>query len=113
MTAGLLCGAVVTPGWSAIGFGLAIGAAGGSIRSLEAAAFPRYFGTVHLGSIRGFVVAVGVGSTAFGPLVFALVHDATGSYGPALVGTAAIPACVAVAALAVLPPRRAALLASG
>jgi len=97
---------VVSPGWSAIGFGLTLGAAGGSIRSLEAAAFPKYYGTAHLGAIRGFVVAVSVGSTAFGPFLFALVHEQTGSYTPALLGSALIPAAVALAALVTRPPRR-------
>ena len=47
LAAGLLWGTVVAPGWSALGYGAAIGAAGGAIRSLEAASFPRVFGTVH------------------------------------------------------------------
>jgi len=103
LAGGLLWGTVVTPGWSALGFGLTIGAAGGAIRTLEAGSFPRYFGTTHLGSIRGVVASVSVGSTAFGPVAFALVRDATGSYGPALLAGAVLPGLVAVAAL--LAPR--------
>jgi cyanate permease len=101
---GLVWGSVVAPGWSSIGFAAAIGAAGGSIRSLESASFPRYFGTTHIGSIRGLVAAVSVGSTAFGPVLFALVRDATGSFAPALLGGAVLPAAVAVVALFVTPP---------
>lgn len=100
----LVWGAFASPGWSAVGFGLALGLAAGSIRSLEAASFPRYYGTLHLGSIRGVVALVSVGSTAFGPLLFALVRDTTGSYQPALLGSATIPLLVAVAALFVAPP---------
>ncbi|WP_235494704.1 hypothetical protein [Geodermatophilus sp. Leaf369] len=103
LAGGLLWGTVVAPGWSALGFGLTIGAAGGAIRTLEAGSFPRYFGTTHLGSIRGVVASVSVGSTAFGPVAFALVRDATGSYGPALLAGAVLPGLVAVAAL--LSPR--------
>jgi cyanate permease len=106
LAGGLGWGAVASSGWSAIGFGVAIGAAGGSIRSLEAAAFPKYYGTAHTGSIRGFVAAISVGSTAFGPLLFATVHDLTGSYTPALLGTAVLPIAVAAAAATVRPPRR-------
>lgn len=105
LAAGLVAGSIVGPGWSAIGFALLIGAAGGSIRTLEAAAFPKYYGTAHLGSIRGFVAAVGVGSTAFGPVLFAVIHDATASYNPALLGTAAIPLLLGAAALIVRPPQ--------
>jgi cyanate permease len=101
LAGGLVWGVLVTPGWPAVGFGLTIGAAGGSIRALEAAAFPRVYGTAHLGSIRGFVMAVSVGSTAFGPLLFALVFDAAGSYAPALLSTALLPVLVAAAALLV------------
>ena len=54
-------------GISAVLFGALIGAAGGSMRALEAATFPRYFGTRHIGSIRGMVAALSVASTAFGP----------------------------------------------
>ena len=104
MTIGLLIGTVVSSGWSAIAFGIVIGFAGGSIRTLEAATFPLYFGTAHLGSIRGIVAAISVGSTAVGPVTFATVYDHAGSYAPALIGSAAIPAVVAVFALIVAPP---------
>jgi len=43
-------------------------------------------------------MAISFGSTAFGPVLFALVHEATGSYNDALLGTAAVPLLVAVAA---------------
>ena len=105
LAGGLVWGVVVSPGWSAIGFGVLIGASGGAIRTLEAGAFPRYYGTTHLGAIRGIVAAVGVGSTAFGPVLFAFAHDATGGYGTALVGSAVLPLIVAAAA-AVLPTPR-------
>lgn len=95
---------VVTPGWSAIGFGLTIGAAGASIRITEAAAVPAYFGVTHLGSIRGFVAAVGVGSTAFGPLLFALGRDLTGSYRSAILVGAVLPLIVAVVGVVKRPP---------
>lgn len=104
LAVGLVWGVVAAPGWSAIGFGVAIGAAGGSIRSLEAAAFPKYYGTAHTGSIRGFVAAVSVGSTAFGPLLFASVHEFTSSYTPALLGTAVLPLAIATAGTTVAPP---------
>jgi MFS family permease len=100
----LLWGVVVTPGLSALGFGLILGAAAGSIRSLEAATVPKVFGTVHLGSIRGLVAAFSVGSTAFGPLLFAAVRDTTGSYTAVLVGSALLPMAVAAGAAVVRQP---------
>jgi hypothetical protein len=50
------------------------------------------------------VMAISVGSTAFGPVLFALVHDATGSYNYALLGTAVVPILVAVVASNTQPP---------
>lgn len=94
----------VTPGLSAILFGLLLGAAGGSIRAVEAATFPRYFGTRHIGSIRGFVTALGVGATAFGPLLFAWAFDTQGSYTSVLVVSVALPVLIIVAAIVVPLP---------
>ncbi len=105
LAGGLVWGTTVTPGWSAIGFGMAIGASGGVIRTLEAGTFPRYFGTAHLGAIRGAVHAVAVGATAFGPVAFALVDAATGHYRLALLGGAVLPLLVTVGALLVPTPR--------
>jgi MFS family permease len=104
LAGGLAWATVVTPGLSAIGFAALIGAAGGSIRAVEVASFPRYFGTRHIGSIRGMVAALSVASTAFGPLLFAVARDMTGSYTLILWATVPIPVVVAVAALFVRPP---------
>jgi MFS family permease len=105
LAAGLAWGVAVDPGWSAVGFGLLLGGSAGAIRTLEAGAFPRYFGTTHLGAIRGVIAAVSVGSTAFGPLAFSLVHDATGGYTAALLASAVLPLLVAAAALLLPVPQ--------
>lgn len=104
LAVGLLWGTVVSPGLSAVGFGMAIGAAGGSVRTLEAATVPKVFGTAHLGAVRGLVAAFAVGSTAFGPVLFAVVQEATGSYRPVLLASAALPLAVALSALVVRLP---------
>ncbi len=95
----------VSPGWSAAAYGAAIGAAGGSARALEAAAFPRFFGTVHLGSIRGVVMASSVAGTAFGPILLALGFAASGSYIPVLRWSLLLPAAVAVLGVVAPVPR--------
>nr|WP_230416900.1 MFS transporter [Micromonospora tarapacensis] len=99
LAAALVWATQVTPGWSALGFGMAIGAASSAIRTAEAALTPRLFGVAHLGAIRGTVTAVNVGSTAFGPVLFALGHDLTGSYNGALLIGTALPLAVGAAAL--------------
>ncbi|MGH3647467.1 MAG: MFS transporter [Micromonosporaceae bacterium] len=99
LAAGMWWTPLLAPGASAIVFGLLIGASSNGIRALEAATFPAYFGLAHLGAIRGFVHAVSVAATAFGPIALATVQQLTGSYTPALLGLSIIPAGIAAAAL--------------
>jgi MFS family permease len=107
----LLAGAMVgvpfvAPGWSAIAYGVAVGAAGSSARALEAASFPRIFGLASLGRIRGVVTAISVASTAFGPLALSVGYDLTGSYRQVLLLLLVVPASVAVAGFLVAVPKR-------
>lgn len=95
----------IAPGWSAIAFGSMIGFASGGIRALEATTLPRTFGLTHLGAIRGVVMAVGVGASAFGPILFAIGRETLGSYAPALLVGALIPLGLTVAAFLIDPPR--------
>lgn len=100
----------VTPGINGIAFGLLLGASLGALRGIEAAAFVRYYGRGHIGAIRGVSSAIGLASTAVGPLYFALGLEWTGSYVQPSVLAAILPAVVALAALFVRPPARAANL---
>lgn len=86
----------VSPGWSAMAYGMLIGAAGSAARALEAASFPKLFGIPHLGAIRGVVSAISVASTAFGPLALSLGHDLTGSYVEVLLVLLVIPVGIAI-----------------
>ncbi|WP_219927216.1 MFS transporter [Prauserella shujinwangii] len=94
----------LTPGVTAVLYGAALGAAANGLRTLEAVAFPRSFGTAHLGAIRGVVHSVTVGASAFGPLFLALGRDAATSYRPALLAFAAFPVLITVAAVLVRTP---------
>lgn len=102
----LLWATMVTPGWSAIGFGMVLGASASMIRTVEAAALPRYFGTKHIGSLRGLVVSVTVAGTAVGPLIYALAYDTTGSYAGILIASAALPIAIALWAWLAPEPER-------
>ena len=97
---------LVSPGWTAVAYGLTVGAAGAAARALEAAAFPKLYGLAHLGSIRGVVTAISVGSTAFGPLALSLGRDLTGTYERILLILLVVPALVAVLGLVAPEPRR-------
>lgn len=107
---GLLCAALVsiplvTPGLLAIVYGLILGCAAGSMRAIEAAAYAHYFGTSHIGGIRGVATMISVGSTAFGPLALSIGHDAFGGYVPVVLGLAVIPAAVGIAVAVTPAPR--------
>ncbi|GHE66887.1 MFS transporter [Streptomyces anthocyanicus] len=105
LACGVLAARFVAPGWTAVGYGFLLGASNGLLRAVESATLPRYFGTAHLGAIRGSAHTVTVGASAFGPLAVSLGHDITGHYGPALVVLAALPVAAAIAVLLARTPR--------
>lgn len=94
----------LTPGFTAVLYGLALGACGNGIRTLEAVAFPRCFGLRHLGAIRGVVHSVTVGASAFGPLLLALGRDHATTYRPILLAMTVLPLAVTVAGALVRTP---------
>jgi MFS family permease len=99
----------VSPGWTAVLYGMAVGSAGSAARTLEAAIFPRLYGLRHIGSIRGIVTMISVGSSAFGPLTLSIGRSMTGSYMPVLYALLVMPLTVCVLALFAPDPRRVAL----
>lgn len=99
---GMIIADLVAPGWVAAGYAVGIGASGGLARAYEAAAVPRFYGTAHLGSIRGLIMAVNVASTSLGPIALALGYEATGSYATGLAWLVVLP--LAVTVLAVVAP---------
>jgi len=113
LAGGLALGTAVTPGFVAISFGMLIGASGGAMRVVEATELPRYFGTLHIGAIRGVVTSVGIAGAAVGPLVFSLIHDITGDYTAVLVVSIIVPAAVMVATFIVRLPQHSEPDASG
>lgn len=98
----------VSPGVSAMAYGATLGAAAAGARAVEAAAFPYYYGTATLGTLRGLTQSIAVASTAVGPLLLSMGHDATGSYQPVVLALALLPAVIAVAAPFARRPRKAA-----
>ncbi|HEY9264559.1 MAG TPA: hypothetical protein VIQ11_08155 [Mycobacterium sp.] len=105
LTTAMVTAVFVTPGATALGYGLILGLSGGAMRAIEAAAFAHYFGIGHIGAIRGIATTISVGSTAFGPLAVALGNDITGSYATTLILLAPLPLVIAVFALVVPVPR--------
>lgn len=100
------CLSLVTDVWSGVAYGALLGASGGAVRTVEAAAFAQYFGTAHLGSIRGIVTSIAVGSTAFGPVMLSVGEELLGSYALTAGLLALVPLLVGAAALGVREPTR-------
>ena len=113
MAGGLVLGVIAAPGLLAISFGMLIGASGGAIRVVEATELPRYFGTLHIGAIRGVVTSVGIAGAALGPVLFSVFHDVTGDYSAVLLASLVLPLAVIVGAFAVRLPRHTAPDATG
>jgi MFS family permease len=104
----LVAGGYIGPGWGAVLYGVALGAAGNSFRTVEAAALPRYFGTASIGEVRGIVHAVAVAASAVGPVLLAFGHDWAGSYRPLLLAMTVLPLGLVAGVLLVREPRPAA-----
>ena len=104
--AGMLLVQIAAPGMLAVVYAICLGTSGGSIRALEAAAFPQMFGLAHVGSIRGTVMALNVGATSFGPLALATGFEITGAYSEVLVMLLALPLAVIVLTCFARKPER-------
>lgn len=96
----------VAADWTAVLYGLILGAAGGSLRGMEAAAYVRYYGTAHIGSIRGVATAISLASTALGPIALSVGADISGGFAGPIAAFSILPLAVAVLAVFVRPPRR-------
>jgi MFS family permease len=84
----------VSPGVLAVVYGMLVGAAGSAARALEAASFPKLYGLLHVGAIRGVVTSISVASTALGPIALSIGRDLTGSYVQVLLVLLVVPAGV-------------------
>ncbi len=100
----LVAGGHVGPGWGAVLYGVALGVAGNSFRTVEAAALPRYFGTDNLGEIRGIVHSVAVAASAVGPLMLAVGREWVESYRPVLLGMTVLPIVMIIGIALVAEP---------
>ena len=100
----LVAGGHIGPGWGAVLYGVALGVAGNSFRTVEAAALPRYFGTDNLGEIRGIVHTVAVAASAVGPLMLAVGREWADSYRPLLLWTTVAPLVLIIGIVLVAEP---------
>lgn len=81
-----------------------IGVTAGSFRVMDATVWARYFGRLHIGSIRGATMIGTVGGTALGTYVLGLSYDLTGTYDTTLYTLLALPILIAIASFVVKRP---------
>jgi MFS family permease len=81
-----------------------MGLAAGSFRVMDATVWARYFGRLHIGSIRGATMIGTVGGTALGTYILGLGYDLTGDYDSALYFLLTLPIIAAIASFIVRRP---------
>lgn len=87
-------------------FASLMGLVGGSYRVLDATVWAKYYGRLHLGSIRGATMIGAMTGTALGAYPLGLSHDLWGSFAPALRSLLVLPITMSVVLLMVGPPTR-------
>lgn len=80
----------------------------GGFRVMDATIWAKYFGRLHLGSIRGATMVGTVGGTALGALPLGLSYDLTGSYDVALTAFLVLPLGISALMIFVRRPQRSA-----
>jgi MFS family permease len=95
---------VLDTAWQALVYGGVIGFAMGFTMTITAVIWPNYYGTRHIGSIRGVATTASVAAAALGPLPLALGFDLTGSYAMVIGVALVLPAGCSVMASAARPP---------
>ncbi len=95
---------VMTTPAHALIYGALNGLVNGAYRVIDAVIWAKYFGRLHLGSIRGAVMVGVVGGTALGPYPLGLSLDTLGSYTPALLALLVLPVGLGLAALFIKRP---------
>ena len=91
-----------------VGYGVAMGIAGGVVTVVFFSVWGKVYGRSHLGKIQGAAQMMTVFASAIGPLLLARTLDRTGSYDLIFYGLAAVLAALGVASWLVrLPERRA------
>jgi MFS family permease len=105
LAAAMLMLSFVGPGPSNVVFGLLLGTSVGGLKGVEAAAYLRFYGRAHLGSIRGVASSITLVSSSLGPLYFAVGLGITAGYVvPSLIAAIAPIGLIVFALMVKIPP---------
>ena len=97
---------LLSPAIGASAFIIAFGINGGFFGTLFNVTWPRFFGREHLGAINGLSMAVYTITSAFGPLLFSLSYDYTGSFRTGVIACMVLPAALLLIAFKADNPQR-------
>ncbi len=89
-------------------YGVLLGAISGLSRTISGVVWAKFYGRAHLGAIAGTATTIMVFGSALGPLPLGVARDLLGSYHLALTISGFVPLALAVAALFIKRPRKAA-----
>ncbi|GAB4452740.1 MAG: MFS transporter [Anaerolineae bacterium] len=92
--------------WQAFLYAALQGLVSGCFRVMDATVWPKYYGRLHLGSIKGATMLGVIGATSLGPYPLGLSMDYFGSYAPVLGGLLVLPLAISVLALFVNRPEK-------
>lgn len=105
---GMICAsctimAVGSGHWMTLGFAL-FGCAQGTKSIVVGTVWPRYFGRLHLGKLRGSALTAAIAGSSLGPLIMGISTDYFGGFTPSIWLFAAWSGAVAVAGIWATPP---------
>jgi MFS transporter, OFA family, oxalate/formate antiporter len=86
--ASLVMAPFITGPSTLLAYGVLLGLRGGMQSAIGGSVMAYYFCRAHIGAIKGIATTMLVVGSAFGPLLFSLGLDVSGSYAPVLVGSA-------------------------
>ncbi len=104
LAVGIFLATIASPGGGAVRYGLVLGLGVGASSSLAVALYPKWFGTGHIGSIKGVSLAAGVAASALGPVILSVGNDVADSYEPVIVAFAVVTAALALLTLVAPTP---------
>lgn len=96
---------IAPPNWLIAGYALVLGLGQGLLAGVNNTIWARFFGTEHLGKIRGIAGAATVAGTSAGPFLMGLAYDQSGNYLSSLMVCAVVFFGLSLLSLKATPPR--------
>lgn len=83
-----------------------VGLVSGSFRVMDSVVWAKYYGRLHLGSIKGATMIGVIGATSLGPYPLGFSYDHFGSYGPALNSFLVLPLLIGIVTFFIKRPEK-------